>query len=378
MTMPAVEAPATEVDPSTLSDEQIKQELSGQPAPEPAPEPAKVTPEPTPPAATEPAAPATPPEPAADTMYAGKYKTADELYKGLIEIGKPLGYNQKFLERMIDLAKKTGDLSSVEQTYKDLFDDLSKNRKTEAPKEPAAATPEKDTPLADTQAERETQEFQVVVDETYRSLENHPLVAEMQAAGAQMPKTKAEFDQMKIDFPYLAMQFGSLFSSTFSNLKKEVGEYVKAQGEVESHNTTFKESEKQHIKETLKDLKLEGISDADIDKAVEDALKSDNIYEDRHGVKFIRDGGILEHFLAKDFRRLANLIKTNGEIEGRTQHAEDLQAMKNKGLRSISTVPLPGARRKDPAPIDVDDDAQVASLSDDAIEKHLKGVKPLT
>jgi hypothetical protein len=145
---------------------------------------------------------------------------------------------------------------------------------------------------------------------------------------------------------------------------------------VETHNAAAIESAKTQISDFVKEYKLEGISQPEITKAIEDAMKSDFVFEPKAGVPYLRENGLLEYFLAKEFPKLAKIIKTNGELDGRTQHAEDLQAMREKTVRSISTAKLPGsqARRETPA-INPEDEQQIAALSDEDIEKLLKSGK---
>ena len=379
-----------------LTDTQIDEQLGvppAQPAKEPPPEPSpKATPGSEPPPETvkakegeppavapakEPAEPAAP----AEKLLAGKYKTNDDLGKGLLEIGKALKYNPKTLERFLGIAKKTGDWAEVEQAYLELQETLSKNQKAASTDQPPAkeeGTPKGDQPPQPATAEERqalAEEMHVLMAEVAREMEDTPVVREMKEQGIPIPKTREEFRQLKTDYPYYARDFNDQFMATYKQLQKEIGDYNQALQTVESHTTTAKESAKQQIGEYNKEFGLK-LDDAKIQEIIDQALKSEFVYETKSGVKFVRDNGIAEHFLAKQFPTLAKAIKTNGELDGRKQHLDDLDTMQKKTLSSISTSHIPPTRREK-GKVNLDDPQQVAGVSDDDMEKHFRGEQPL-
>lgn len=369
------------VDVTKLTDEQINEQITGVPAKKEPEKPAAPSPEVTPPA--QPPAPekkepppAEPPAPKAEEkLYAGKYKTVDELKKGLLEIAKPLNYNPKFLERLIAFAEKTGDWQSVEETYKDLNDALSKNQKATEPAPPKP--PEEETALTETEQTRNAEKFAVVRDETYRAIESSQVVQDLTEQGFDIPRTSEEFRELKAANYALAMEFSREYVRTFNIVRKEIDDYDKALTQADPHNKTAQETAKQQISELTKQLAVP-YDEPKLTAFIAEALKSPIVYEDRHGIPYIRDGAILDYFRAKEFDTLAKAVKLAGELAGRTQHAEDLQTMKKDGLKSISTVPTPGAHAREPAKIDVNDDRQLAAVSEEDIDNHLKGKKSLT
>jgi hypothetical protein len=369
---------AEELAVETLTDSQLEEKITGKPTP-PA-TPTKEGEAPTPAAAPvddrTKVGPVTP-APAPDYLYAGKYKTVDDLKKGLLEIAKPLNYNPKILERIIQIAEKTGDWKPVEETYADLNLTLSQNQKATPPAPPATVEPPQPAaPATDTELAAQQETTRVIVNETFREIANSQIAQDLAEQGLELPTTKEQFAQLKIDYPYLAIKWDQEFTRLFHSIRNDVQAYQQSLEGVETHNAAAIESAKTQISDFVKEYKLEGISQPEITKAIEDAMKSDFVFEPKAGVPYLRENGLLEYFLAKEFPKLAKIIKTNGELDGRTQHAEDLQAMREKTVRSISTAKLPGsqARRETPA-INPEDEQQIAALSDEDIEKLLKSGK---
>lgn len=308
--------------------------------------------------------------------YAGKYKTTDDLAKGLLDIAKPLNYNPKILERIIDVAKKTGDWGIVESTYLDLQESLGKKETALAPSEEkreATADKSSDTPPIEADIAEEQKLKVVIHEEVMRELGEGALAKELSNLGVQIPDTTDKWNQLKIDYPFQAMMFDQAYREANARIRKDVLSYAQALKGVDEHNQKLQSSAKDQITQFAKDYNLK-LETKQVDEIISAGLKSDFVFEDQHGVKYLRENGLLEFFLAKHFPTLAKQIKLDGELNGRTQYATDLTEMQKKSLNSIGTSRV-APKQKEKTKIDLDDPSQIAALSDAELEERLSGKK---
>ena len=375
-----------EVNESTLTDAQLDELITGQPAaPAPAaPAAAPILPDgrQAAPAAETPAAPApgqpapSAPAPAAapEALLAGKYKSTADLKKGILEITKPLGYPQKVIERLVAFAEKTGDWKTVEDTYKELDTALSRDQKIPAAAAPAApAAPQETQPGSETDKAVAQEMYRVSVDEAYDQVSRSPVAAELAELGLNIPRTKEEWNRLKLDYPYVAFRFDQEFTRQFQAAQKGVHDYYTSLEGLEAHTTQAKATAQQQIKDIAKEYNLEGFDDTRAEQLIAEALKSPQIYEDRNSVQYIRDGAIRDYFIAKEFPNLTKAMKLGAELNGRTQAVKDLEEMRKRNINSISSAPLPGNRIAAPVPGSEDDEAVIARMSDEELDRKIKG-----
>lgn len=377
--MPPIEIAPEEI--SKLTDEQLDRAIAGEapapPAP-PAPAPAPAAPEPpsTPapaPAEPAPAAPATAPAPAEAApappkLFAGKYKTEDDLARGLVAIGKPLGIPTDVLENAVALARKTGDWATAEAMYSSLNKDLSR-RKSEGV--PAPRAPQGPQPTVQPAADRETTLRNVVAQEVRNDVLKSDVVAELRNLGVELPTTKEGWAQLRSDYPYYAMKLERYAEERYNHHMKDGQDYLAALDGADSAREAERESAQEKILSFVKDKSLQ-LSEEDVKAFLDEADENESGYVDKNGVPYPSADGYVRHFFATKLPELVDQIRISAETAGRSQAAKDLANMSGRTTQSISTETLPGANRTQPKKIDLEDREAVARLSDEDLERMIK------
>jgi hypothetical protein len=306
-------------------------------------------------------------------LLAGKYKTENELAKGLVEIGKPLSINQEFLQDVVDLARKSGDFSKVEEMYGKLDGQLSQQR--EAEKAAAEAAPAKEpappaTPSPETAEQRE-QLAGVIAEEVRVDLKSLPIARKLNEAGIDIPETKAAMDQLQELNPGLWVELRDEVKKLWDDKWAMTDSFIKAETEL----PTFKEQQRAEAKTKIKNLVSEyGLEfpETEIDKAFDEADSSGAYSEDRDGVTYPKSGGYYRHFMAEKLPDLLPEVRTKAEAKGREQYLADLKKMKEGTVDTVSTTKVPGApATKEAKALDVNDREAVAHLSDEELQEEI-------
>jgi hypothetical protein len=353
-----------------MSEKDIIENLNPSAAPaEPSPTdtPTKETPaapEPTQPAASAPA----------EKLLAGKYKTPDDLAKGLTEIAKPLNIHPLSLTTAINMAKKTGDWSEVEQLYTELQAELSTKPPTPPPTKegepPVAGQP---APASDKGELTNEKIQQLVTADVKRRLAQHPIRQKFERKGVSWPTTVEEVEELEDTYPVLAIELREAMRDIYTTSAKEFNDYAEALMGVGQATDNAKSEGVKQITALSEKYKLD-LKPEEVNTLVQQALDSGSptVFEDKHGVKHPTAQGIVKWIKAETdlFDRL-NLASTQ---RGRAAHSQDLRTMKEKTLSSISTAGLPAKRQRTETPeVDVNDPDQVSKMTEQEILERLDG-----
>lgn len=311
-----------------------------------------------------------------EKLLAGKYKTEAELEKGIVEAGKVLKYEELVLQRTIELAKKAGDPKALEDIYKSLDTAISQNKKAElAAAKPAGSDPNQDTRKPDNGMDAEAVTLiRVALDETVSTVLQSEVMQELKAEGVSIPDnflydtkaTEAFMRTLRKDWPGYYRDVRDLVEKTYRNRLDEAKEVFKAQQGVDGHNSTMREQESKKILDYAKKIGLE-VKPEDLTAALEELAKSPFVFEERHGVKYLRENALSDSWYLKNREKIEEQIRVNAEVNGRKQHKEDLDAMRKKFPNSISSSPVASSRKEQPAQIDVEDPDQVELLTDEQL-----------
>jgi hypothetical protein len=369
-----------------LSDEALDKAIVGEPTAPPTPPPA--TPPAAPPAEPPvvPAAAPTPipapapvtPTPApgdAPKLFAGKYKTEDDLAKGLVEIGKPLQIPLAALQKAVELAKTTGNWQAAEEMYVSLNEELERRKAEKAAPPPATTTPPVQPPQAIAPsigaAEIERTIQQVVARETFKEVSSSPVVAELRRLGVDFPTTAEAWAQLKLDYPAHWMELKQHMERVYNENYREALAYQQALLEADPAFESERQSATAKIKEFYEKNGLE-IDEASL-KAQLDQLQTLGVETtNRNGVEFPVKDAYWRSFLLANVNDLLPKVKLASEVRGRIQHMEDLRRMSATTVGSISTTPAPGSSRVVSPTVNVDDTEAIHKLSDDALEEEIK------
>jgi hypothetical protein len=328
-----------------------------------------------------------------EKLLAGKYKTKEELFKGFVNIAKPLNYNPKLLDAMVKLAEKTGDVSDIEELYKELELAVSNNAKATAPgAQQPPATPK---PGTSERSERDTSALPTTMEDATRQeatrltlvgaieeLRGSRIVQRMEKNGINLPPTflidqkeTAEFlAGIEKEFPWLYDQLENETVALVNKHAKHINAVMSAMQEATVENPKKRESEIAKIKAEALAIKLP-VKDEELAVFVDEALKQPWVYEDREGIQFIREGAIMDAWYLKNRDSIKKQLQLNGEVTGRTQAVSDLNTNKGKSTASISSSRIPSdqAGRRDKAgSIDLENPEVTAQLSDEQLDDLIK------
>ena len=317
---------------------------------------------------------------AGEKLYAGKYKTTDDLKKGFLAAAKPLNYSPTFLEKVLSLAEKTGDWTGVEDLYKELDKAISEGRKA-TPAHPAGADPDptKATPDAETVKRDRQAVAEYVATELITELGRSDIAQRLAEKGVPIPsnfmldvkETKAYLAKLEEDgFPAEAIRLEQFLQNMGTRLNQEAAEVLKASKESQTYNQTNRDGAVTAIKDFAKKYNYE-LKDDELTAFLTEAIKDDRLFEQRHGVSFLREGALSDYWKLRNMDRLTEHIRINSENVGREQAAKDLKGLQTQGVRSIGTASL-GSERSDKVPIDPADPAQRAALTSEQLDEAIK------
>jgi hypothetical protein len=321
-----------------------------------------------------------------DKMFADKFKTPEDLAKGLLEIAKPLKYNAEFVQTALDLARETGKWDVVEKMYKQLFTALSANEKAAIASSAqqagagAGADPGKDTQQPVTQAGQQMSTEQTValyaLQETERAVLSSKVVRDLARAGYELPenflrdpKVTSEFMDMlkeeKLSIEW--MQLNNLISKTWRQAKQEASAYLEAEEKSREHNETMRNAEVKRIKEYANKIGLK-VEDAELEAFLKEAENDPLAIEFKNEVAYLRENGLFNAWKMRNFDAITKQLELTAEMRGRTQAAEDLRKLSENAANGSrpSTAGL-GAGRQEAPKVNLDNPDEVESLADDEL-----------
>jgi hypothetical protein len=318
-------------------------------------------------------------EPAA--LLAGRFRTHDDLAKGLLEIAKPLKYNEEVLQTALELAKKSGDWASVEKMYNALNKSLSEGKKADAPAAGGKPGAQQDPqnagkPAAGTQVETDKAVRLFAVRETLDAVVSSNTVQRLTADGYKLPKgfllngkvTDEFMDTLRDDgktIEYLELK--ELIKKTYGKSVEDGYAFVQAEEESKTHNETQKQTAVQSIKDFAQKIGL-SVTDDEVAAFIAEAENDPYAVELRNEVPFLKADGMLKVWQLRNLDTIMKQTDLQAETRGRTQAAKDLDEMgkKSKNRSTPSTAGLSG-NRQDPPKVDLDNPDEVESMDDAAL-----------
>jgi hypothetical protein len=322
-------------------------------------------------------------------LYAGKYKTKDELYKGFLSAAKALNYLPGVLEAVVEAAQRTGDVTKIETLYGELDKAISANHKAGDPAQPAPADPaapgKKPGDTAGGPEPSETERAtvrQLVFDRAEARLAASPVVRRLKARGIELPENLFQdrkvvegfLESLETDHPALYIEFKQAFVDAVDGSRTEVRETYQAVREAEEKNPATREADVAKIRDYAKQISLP-LTDQEL-QAFAAAAEAEYpwIFEHRAGVDFLKPGALVDAFHLKHREKIAEQIRINAEIAGRTQAAKDLEEHGRRNGGGISRASLPASapsRERKAGQIDTEDPGQLAALSDQQLDDLL-------
>lgn len=319
--------------------------------------------------------------------YGGnKFKTTEELAWGVINTGKPLKYSGKWEELdplgAINEARRTGDWTKVNEIYTQLDAAIASGAPSNAA---GSQTPE--TGNAGHSNEAALQEQQrmaaAVFEATREDVMSTQTIRDLLADGVTIPDgflldqtVTEEFmrdlrRRDSVSYFELKTQIPQLFQTRV----KEAQDHLTAQKESVTHNDRIKSAEVEKIKAYAKKIELP-LKDEDLNAFVAKQLANANAFEQRSGVKFLREGSFFDQWYLTNREKIEEQIGLVKERNGRTQAIDDINRNGKRQPSTISNAGLPGdqaARREKADTLDLTDPAVLGSLSDaelDELDKH--------
>lgn len=311
--------------------------------------------------------------PVEEKKYAGKYKTTDDLARGVGEAGKVLGFTEGMFEPLIEAAKKSGDWSAVEATYSKLNSEVGRRggrgpEGTEGVQEASRPTPEGPTPELDEKVHA------AVTDMTFDQLQGSVLAGEFRKIGRELPKDSAAFEELTREMPYLAMRFREEFARAYGVNIQAASKYVAAVKSAPAENARALDSGILSVREEAKKYGVE-LSDADVEAIKSEVSANPVWYNVREGVRFLRPDAVKAHFMATRLPMLIPQMIAQAKAEGRIEASRKMEELRRKEVHTVSTSPLSGSvqpSRSTKKKVDENDLAQIEALSDEELEEATK------
>jgi hypothetical protein len=331
----------------------------------------------TPPAAAGQTAPA---PGQGEKLLAGRFKSADELEKGVGEIGKQVNAPDYLLAPLIEQAKASGDWSKVEATYAKMRD--SYNAQLEAGKNTGAgnaaegsgsASNDDNAIYADLAPEDREALGKYYKVELGQGLLRHPIVKEFEKRNIPFPKTEAQIEALRIEDPPLYMDFRAAAREVDGNVKKTMREYVSAhKGEQGAFDTARSEG-LEFIKLANEKYQL-GMDQAKMDAILDAALKDPMSLKDNAGIPYPVKDAVKRYFLANNFDDMAARINLQGTHAGQEAHRKTLNDLQQRAVGSASTVTIPGRTGGADRKVTLNDPNQVRGLGDADLDAAINGI----
>ena len=355
-------APAPEPKPvEKLSEEELNTQLKNAFSSEPPKEPPVTadTPKDKTPAEGTPPTP-----PVAEKMLAGKYKTEDELVKGITNLAKTLGHDESSLTgSMVKIAIDSKNTPALEAMYKRMETELGKRSSSAKPPESA---PTQANQTADQQRDFVTR----VAKAASEAIADDPRVLAMKRDGFEVPTTQEEFDELKRVAYHHFAELRAAFQEKYNEYYREGQEYQKAVTTVDTVNQETITKDSERIRALAKENGID-ITDAEIKELSDSILADPSALEERHGVAFLRDGSLYRAYVAEKF--IADLPKVRAAIssKSRTEAVEDLKKAKSMAVDTISTSPTPGRASVTAKPTDLADEKALRQMSKEELDERL-------
>ena len=317
-----------------------------------------------------------------EMQFAGKFKTGDDLIKGTLELAKKLGIPESLLKRDIDRAKKDDNFEDIEERYKLLEAEFS--RKTAAEKaaggkdgQGADGAKKVDPPLSEAERVEQIKTWNnYVLESVNEHLANHPIRERFTKRGIDWPEKAEDWAALRDDpqTEYLYDQVVAIIKEKTHELEEFRNNYFQTMDAADAARGKAETSLRQYIASVNEKRNL-GLSQEEIDADVKATMESNSplVFEDRFGVAVPTETGAQKYWRAEIMEKYLDKAIENAQVDGRKQHAEDLQKMKDRTVESISSAKVPGSRSSSPK-VDLRSDAEVRSLSEDDLNKHIARV----
>ena len=305
-------------------------------------------------------------------LLAGKYKTPDDLTKGVEEITKRLNLHEVLLTEEIEAAKASGDWKGVEEVYKKLDAELT--RKAEADK--AKLTPAAVKPTGDVTT-LSAEEIQRIKNETKErfnmELSEHPVIRDLADAGVEFPITKDTLTDLKQANYGLYMALKSAISEVQTKLEKEATGYAEALAGVYAATDEAKTEGTAYLTKINSEMGL-GYTEDEMKAVVDAALQDKAVSEQKFGIDYPIKEAVRRYFWLNRHEEVMNRATESARAKGRTEHTEDLRKMRDKTTDTVSQAALPGSKNRSgvTGKIDFTNPENVRGAGDDALDQRLK------
>ena len=333
----------------------IDQLLTDEPQP-PAP---PVVPD-TPPVKPEPPQPAAPP--AEPKLWAGKYKTPEDLQRAASEIARKLEIDEDAAASFIESTKAAPD--KLETKYKQWETQLGK-RSVPKPTTPPQA------PAMFTQDQVQRGAAQLTLDQL-RSSEMSQIVASL---GLDLPTNWQQLDEFKRNLLQADRatyyEFNRQFETIGNKNLQLAQDYAKSVAEQSVHNQQIKTQDIQKIRDFLTENSLEALSDEEAELLSQEAMTSPFAMEKKSGVDYLRPDSIFQYWWFKNGFEIIRKASLAAKSTGRKEAVEDLSKLQSQAVQTASTTPIAPQNGEKPK-VDYSDDRQVSGLDDDALDKALE------
>jgi len=251
-----------------------------------------------------------------DKLFAGKYKTVDELKAAVLNAGKVLKYNEKLLQKSIAAIT---DPKELEELYKELDVAVSANNKAAAP----AKDEQRQTQPDGEAAVKEQREIaRQIVTTTVQTIRKSDVAEDLRELGLPLPEKY--LTDAKVTEEYMAdlkeRSYGvynalkSLTEQVFGRTKGSVLEYVGAMKESEKANVATIDGEKASIKAYAAEIALP-LTDEELNAFVDGALNMPMVYEEKNGVPYVAKNGLFNAFYLKNRETIEKALQAKASIK---------------------------------------------------------------
>lgn len=331
-----------------------------------------------------PAAPTGKEEPApaaAETTYAGKYKSPEELVKGFNELGEKLGgFYAEHAKRLVEAGLAAKSYKDIEAAYALYEKDLGKRSAPPAAPPAAPAAPAKpDAAAAGDPAqlsEAESRQIQETVKGVYtQRLAAHPVMVRFAQAGKQVPRNREELNALAQEDFVLAQSYMDALTEVRESVASEFAEIGTLKSSLPALQQTAVTEATAALKAFSEKTNLK-LTDEQIAAVVTEGMASGDplVFETKHGFKVPRTGGLLRWFKAEKLDGYIEQVRIASESEGRKKHADDLEKMKSQARGSIGNTAIPHRQQKAPeaGKVDLKDPDQVRMMTEEQLLNSLK------
>lgn len=271
-------------------------------------------------------------------LIAGTFKTNTDLAKGLREIGKKLGYQDKALDVALKQAEKTGDYSQIEDFYKDLRTELSQAKP--AVEEPKIPRTVEDYLPPDQSGKTLQQEIHESANERgFQIADKSDAGQILIAQGYTPPRSAEEWSEIARERPDLysvLKDYAAIHDATYKESAKAAVDFAKAVYELPNEIKRVAESAKTRI---ITDFKTKGIELTDVQATsfVEDALNNPSNFEVKFNqLYWPREDAIVNSVKASKIDELWEPMRKVQDARARTQAIEDLTKQQKQVPGTIS------------------------------------------